>query len=100
MKAKDDARLLQVILIIHMNKRQGLFFWIQFLFFFFYFFFIHTTISIMLFKSVQRVSSKTVRLTKRFTSYQTGSEGATASSGSFGQKEKAIENQWARSHVS
>ncbi len=57
-------------------------------------------ISTMLFKSVQRVSSKTVRLTKRFTSYQTGSEGATASSGSFGQKEKAIENQWARSHVS
>ncbi|KAK4517094.1 uncharacterized protein ATC70_000424 [Mucor velutinosus] len=52
----------------------------------------------MLFKSVQRVSSKTVRLTKRFTSYQTGSEGATASSGSFGKKEKAIENQWARSH--
>lgn len=36
---------------------------------------------------------------RRFTSYQTGSEGATASTGSFGQKEKAIENQWARAHV-
>ncbi|EIE84436.1 hypothetical protein G6F46_006202 [Rhizopus delemar] len=35
---------------------------------------------------------------RRFTSYQTGSEGATASTGSFGQKEKAIENQWARAH--
>lgn len=54
----------------------------------------------MLSKSVQRVSSKTIRLTKRFNTYQTGSEGATAASGSFGQKEKAIENQWARSHVS
>jgi hypothetical protein len=28
------------------------------------------------------------------------SEGATASSKGFGQKEKAVENQWARSHVS
>jgi hypothetical protein len=54
----------------------------------------------MFFKSVQRVSSKATRMTKRFTSYQTGSEGATASTGAFGTKEKAIENQWARSHVS
>ena len=31
----------------------------------------------------------------------TGSAGATASSkGSFSDKEKAVENQWARSHVS
>ncbi|KAI7893957.1 uncharacterized protein EV154DRAFT_499730 [Mucor mucedo] len=45
-------------------------------------------------KSVQRLSSS-VRMTKRFSS---GSEGATASTGSFGQKEKAIENQWARAH--
>jgi hypothetical protein len=51
-------------------------------------------------KSVQRVSSKATRMTKRFTSYQTGKEGATAADGSFGQKEKAVENQWARSHVS
>lgn len=47
-------------------------------------------------KAVQRISSS-ARMTKRFSS---GSEGATASSGSFGQKEKAIENQWARAHVS
>ncbi|KAI9472224.1 MAG: hypothetical protein EXX96DRAFT_583309 [Benjaminiella poitrasii] len=52
----------------------------------------------MLFKSIQRVSSRGLRMTKRFTSYQTGAEGATAQSGSFGQKEKAIENQWARAH--
>lgn len=51
-------------------------------------------------RSTQRASSKVVRMTKRFNSYQSGSEGATASSGSFGQKEKAIENQWARAHVS
>lgn len=56
-------------------------------------------------KSVQRVSVPTsrmanLRLAKRFTSYQTGSEGATAASGSFGQKEKAIENQYARAQVS
>lgn len=47
-------------------------------------------------KSVQRISSS-ARMTKRFSS---GSEGATAASGAFGQKEKAVENQWARSHVS
>ncbi|KAI7900327.1 uncharacterized protein BX663DRAFT_518288 [Cokeromyces recurvatus] len=52
----------------------------------------------MLFKSIRSVSSRGVRMSKRFTSYQTGSEGATAQSGSFGQKEKAIENQWARAH--
>ncbi|CAO3641849.1 unnamed protein product [Mucor hiemalis] len=49
-------------------------------------------------KSVQRVSpsvSRVTRVTKRFNS---DNAGATASSGSFGQKEKAIENQWARSH--
>lgn len=51
-------------------------------------------------RSTQRVSSKFARMTKRFNSYQSGSEGATAQSGSFGQKEKAIENQWARAHVS
>lgn len=48
-------------------------------------------------KSVQRVSSSTSRMAKRFSS---GSEGATAASGTFGQKEKAVENVWARSHVS
>ncbi|KAI8073924.1 hypothetical protein BC940DRAFT_289528 [Gongronella butleri] len=31
-------------------------------------------------------------------SYETGTQGATASSGQFGEKEKAIENQWARAH--
>jgi hypothetical protein len=52
-------------------------------------------------KSAQRVSTTTSRMTKRFTSNKTGSEGATAASrGSFGDKEKAVENQWARSHVS
>lgn len=51
-------------------------------------------------KSVQRVSQSVSRVSRRFNSYQTGSEGATASNGSFGKKEKAIENQWARSHVS
>lgn len=51
-------------------------------------------------KSIQRVSSKAIRMPKRFTSYKTGTEGATASTGSFGTKEKAIENQWARAHVS
>ncbi|KAG2233812.1 hypothetical protein BDF21DRAFT_495084 [Thamnidium elegans] len=49
-------------------------------------------------KSVQRVSSSTSRMAKRFTSSRSGSEGATAASGSFGQKEKAVENVWARSH--
>lgn len=54
-----------------------------------------------MFRSTQRVSTRFIRMTKRFTgSYQTGAEGATAQSGSFGQKEKAIENQWARAHVS
>lgn len=48
-------------------------------------------------KSVQRASASTVRMTKRFSS---GSEGATAATGSFGKKEKAVENQWARAHVS
>lgn len=52
-------------------------------------------------KSLQRVSTRATRsMTKRFTSYQTGKEGATASTGGFGKKEKAVENQWARSHVS
>ncbi|KAI8081946.1 uncharacterized protein B0P05DRAFT_538743 [Gilbertella persicaria] len=48
---------------------------------------------------IKSITSRTAsRMTKRFTAYQTGSEGATAQSGSFGQKEKAIENQWARAH--
>ncbi|KAI8883221.1 hypothetical protein K501DRAFT_249920 [Backusella circina FSU 941] len=50
-------------------------------------------------KAAQRVSTTTSRMAKRFNSYQSGSEGATAASrGSFGEKEKAVENQWARSH--
>ncbi|KAI8969961.1 hypothetical protein BDF20DRAFT_826233 [Mycotypha africana] len=53
----------------------------------------------MLTKSVSRAPFRSFRLTsKRYTTYQSGSEGATASSGQFGQKERAIENQWARSH--
>ena len=47
-------------------------------------------------KSAQRVSASISRASKRF--YTT--DGATASSGSFGKKEKAVENQWARTHVS
>ncbi|OBZ88002.1 hypothetical protein A0J61_03948 [Choanephora cucurbitarum] len=53
----------------------------------------------MFIKSTQRVFTRLiVRVPKRTVMYQTGSEGATAQSGSFGQKEKAIENQWARAH--
>ncbi|KAI8980853.1 hypothetical protein BDB01DRAFT_795845 [Pilobolus umbonatus] len=49
-------------------------------------------------KSIQRVTYSTSRMFKRFSSYQSGSEGATASTGAFGTKERAIENQWARVH--
>ncbi|KAI8876602.1 hypothetical protein K501DRAFT_261898 [Backusella circina FSU 941] len=53
----------------------------------------------MFLKSVQRTTRSTTLMAKRFTAYQSGSEGATAASkGSFGEKERAIENQWARSH--
>jgi hypothetical protein len=51
-------------------------------------------------KSIQRVSARATCVSKRFTSYQSGSEGVTAQTGGFGKKEKAVENQWARSHVS
>ncbi|KAI8367672.1 uncharacterized protein BYT42DRAFT_587066 [Radiomyces spectabilis] len=52
-------------------------------------------------KSITRISSATSRVSRRFNSYQSGSEGATASSrGGFGDKEKAVENQWARMHDS
>jgi hypothetical protein len=55
----------------------------------------------MFLKTIQRTTRSTTLVAKRFTSYQSGSEGATAASkGSFGEKERAIENQWARSHVS
>lgn len=54
----------------------------------------------MLSRSIQRSSRLPIlRLTRRFTTYHTGSEGATASTGAFGEKEKAVENQWARAHV-
>ncbi|CEG80546.1 hypothetical protein RMATCC62417_14866 [Rhizopus microsporus] len=53
----------------------------------------------MLSRSFQRSSRLPIlRLTRRFTTYHTGSEGATASTGAFGEKEKAVENQWARAH--
>ncbi|CEJ02368.1 hypothetical protein RMCBS344292_16375 [Rhizopus microsporus] len=54
----------------------------------------------MLSRSIQRSSRLPIlRLTRRFTTYHTGSEGATASTGAFGEKEKAVENQWARAHL-
>jgi hypothetical protein len=49
-----------------------------------------------------RITSRSNVLTRRalhMTSIARN-EGATASSKGFGQKEKAVENQWARSHVS
>lgn len=48
-------------------------------------------------RTVQRISRRSFI---RFYSAESGSEGATVSSkGGFSDKEKAVENQWARMHV-
>ncbi|KAL0075635.1 ATP synthase inhibitor protein INH1 [Phycomyces blakesleeanus] len=51
-------------------------------------------------KTISRIATRsTIRLPSRYTSTLSGAEGATASSkGAFGEKEKALENQWARAH--
>ncbi|KAI9014396.1 hypothetical protein CLU79DRAFT_838443 [Phycomyces nitens] len=50
-------------------------------------------------KTIRIAARSTARLPRRYTSTIAGSEGATASSkGAFGEKEKALENQWARAH--
>ncbi|KAI8086696.1 uncharacterized protein BX664DRAFT_360200 [Halteromyces radiatus] len=53
----------------------------------------------MLSRSITRFRSNIVMTTKRYASNEsTTSAGATASSKTFSDKEKAAENQWARAH--